>query len=36
MILVIINRIIKWGYFILHIKEILIEDIIRIYVKKNL
>jgi len=24
----------KWGYFILYIKEILIEDIVRIYIKE--
>jgi len=24
----------KWGYFILYIKEILIEDIIKIYIKE--
>jgi len=28
------DRIIKWGYFILYIKEIVIEDIIYIYIKE--
>jgi len=34
MILVIVDRITKWGYFILCIEEILVEDIARIYVKE--
>jgi len=34
MILVIVDRITKWGYFILCIEEILIEDIARIYIKE--
>jgi len=29
-----VNRITKWGYFILYTEEILIEDIARIYVKE--
>jgi len=33
-ILVIVDRITKWGYFILCIEEILIEDIARIYIKE--
>jgi len=33
MILVIVDRITKWGYFILYIEEILTEDIVKIYVK---
>jgi len=33
-ILVIVDRITKWGYFILYIKEILIENIAKIYVKE--
>jgi len=33
-ILVIINRLTKWGYFIVYIEEILIENIARIYIKK--
>jgi len=24
----------KWGYFILYIEEILVEDVVRIYIKK--
>ena len=28
------DRITKWGYFILYIKEILAEDIARIYIKE--
>jgi len=34
MILVIVNRMTKWGYFILCIEEISVEDIARIYVKE--
>jgi len=34
MILVIVDRMIKWGYFILYIEEILVENIARIYVKE--
>jgi len=34
MILVIVDRITKWGYFILYIKEILAEDVARIYIKE--
>jgi len=33
-ILVIVDIITKWGYFILYIKEISTEDITKIYVKK--
>jgi len=33
-ILVIINKITKWGYFILYTEEILAEDIARIYIKE--
>jgi len=29
-----VDRITKWGYFILYIKEILAEDIARIYIKE--
>jgi len=29
-----VDRMTKWGYFILCIEEILIEDVVRIYVKK--
>jgi len=29
-----VDRITKWGYFILYIEEILVEDIARIYVKE--
>jgi len=34
MILVIINKLTKWGYFIAYTEEILAEDIARIYVKE--
>jgi hypothetical protein len=33
-ILVIVDKLIKWGYFIACIEEILVEDIARIYVKE--
>jgi len=33
-ILVIIDKLIKWGYFIAYIEEILAEDVTRIYVKE--
>jgi len=33
-ILVIVDRITKWGYFILYIEEVLAEDITRIYIKE--
>jgi len=33
-ILVIVNRITKWGYFILYIKEILIKNVVKIYIKE--
>src|SRR6266699_5600586 len=33
-ILVIINKLTKWGYFIACIEEILVEDVARIYVKE--
>jgi len=29
-----VDRITKWGYFILYIEEILAEDIARIYIKE--
>ena len=28
------DRITKWGYFILYIKKILVEDITKIYIKE--
>ena len=34
MIFIIINKFIKWGYFIIYTEEILVEDIIQIYIKK--
>ena len=34
MIFVIINKFIKWGYFIAYTKEILVKDIAQIYIKK--
>jgi hypothetical protein len=33
-ILVIVDKLIKWEYFIAYTKEILIEDIARIYIKE--
>jgi len=33
-ILVIVDKITKWGYFILYTKEISVEDIARIYIKE--
>jgi hypothetical protein len=33
-ILVIVDKLIKWGYFIAYTEEILVEDIARIYVKE--
>ena len=34
MIFIIINKFIKQGYFITYTKEILVEDIAQIYIKK--
>ncbi len=34
MILVIIDKLTKWGYFIVYIEEIIVEDIIQVYVKE--
>jgi len=33
-ILVIVDRMTKWGYFILYIEEISAEDVARIYIKE--
>ena len=33
-ILVIVDKLIKWGYFIAYIEEISIKDIARIYIKE--
>jgi hypothetical protein len=33
-ILVIVDKLIKWGYFIAYTEEILVEDIARIYIKE--
>jgi len=33
-ILVIVDKLTKWGYFIAYTEEILVEDIARIYVKE--
>jgi len=33
-ILVIVDKLIKWGYFIAYTKEILVEDVARIYIKE--
>ena len=33
-ILVIVNKLTKWGYFIAYIKEILVKDIVYIYTKE--
>jgi len=29
-----VDKLIKWGYFIVYTKEILVEDIARIYIKE--
>ena len=34
MIFIIINKFIKWGYFIAYTKEISVEDIAQIYIKE--
>ena len=28
------DKLTKWGYFIVYIKEILVEDIVRIYIRE--
>ena len=33
-IFIIINKFTKWGYFIAYIKEILVKDIVQVYVKE--
>jgi len=33
-ILVIVDKLIKWGYFIIYTEEILVEDIAKIYIKE--
>ena len=33
-ILVIVDKLIKWEYFIAYIEEIIVEDVTRIYVKE--
>ena len=33
-IFIIINKFIKWGYFIAYIKEILVKDIAQVYIKE--
>ena len=33
-IFIIINKFTKWGYFIAYIKEILVENIVQIYIKE--
>ena len=33
-ILVIIDKLTKWGYFIAYIEEILVKDVARIYIKE--
>jgi len=33
-ILVIVDKLTKWGYFIAYTKEILVEDVARIYIKE--
>ena len=34
MIFIIIDKFTKWGYFIIYTKEILVEDIVQIYIKE--
>jgi len=33
-ILIIVDKLIKWGYFIVYIEEILAEDVAKIYIKE--
>ena len=33
-IFIIINKFTKWGYFITYIKEILVKDIVQVYIKE--
>ena len=33
-IFIIIDKFTKWGYFIAYIKEILVEDIVQVYIKE--
>jgi len=33
-ILVIVDKLIKWGYFIAYTEEILVKDVARIYIKE--
>jgi len=33
-ILVIVDKLIKWGYFIAYTEEILVEDVAKIYIKE--
>ena len=34
MIFIIINKFTKWGYFIIYTKDISVEDIVQMYIKK--
>ena len=34
MIIIIVNKFTKWGYFIIYTEEILAEDIVQIYIKE--
>ena len=33
-ILIIIDKFTKWGYFITYIKEILVKDVVQVYIKE--
>ena len=33
-IFIIVNKFTKWGYFIAYIKEILVKDIVQVYIKE--
>ena len=33
-IFIIVDKFTKWGYFIAYIKEILVEDIVQVYIKE--
>ena len=33
-IFIIVNKFTKWGYFIAYIKEILVKDMVQVYIKK--
>ena len=34
MIFIIVDKFTKWGYFIIYIEEILVEDVVQVYIKE--